>query len=122
MQTRENCPPPESTPSPQKLRPALSHVRRRRVRREAGTTGPELFEQIATRQSSPRRSPSTGNRATSMSAAAYSFTPKRFADSGDARIIWECHKVGRDIGFRQMEKLSNLDQLLADGFWVSCFP
>ncbi len=54
--------------------------------------------------------------------APFSFTRKRFADSGDARIIWEGHKAGRDIGYGQMEKLANLDQLPADGFWISCFP
>ena len=54
--------------------------------------------------------------------APFSFTRQRFADSGDARIIWEGHKAGRDIGYGQMEKLSNLDQLPADGFWISCFP
>ncbi len=35
--------------------------------------------------------------------APFSFTRKRFADSGDARIIWEGHKAGRDIGYGQME-------------------
>ena len=54
--------------------------------------------------------------------APFSFTRQRFADSGDARIIWEGHKAGRDIGYGQMEKLANLDQLPADGFWISCFP
>jgi kynurenine formamidase len=54
--------------------------------------------------------------------APFSFTRKRFAASGDARIIWEGHKAGRDIGYGQMEKLANLDQLPADGFWISCFP
>jgi hypothetical protein len=54
--------------------------------------------------------------------ASFSFTRQRFADSGDARIIWEGHKAGRDIGYGQMEKLANLDQLPADGFWISCFP
>ena len=54
--------------------------------------------------------------------APFSFTRKRFAESGDPRIIWEGHKAGRDIGYGQMEKLTNLDKLPGDGFWISCFP
>ncbi len=54
--------------------------------------------------------------------APFSFTRKRFAESGDARIIWEGHKAGREIGYGQMEKLANLDLLPASGFWISCFP
>ena len=54
--------------------------------------------------------------------APFSFTRKRFAESGDAKIIWEGHKAGRDIGYGQMEKLANLDKLPAGGFWISCFP
>ncbi len=47
---------------------------------------------------------------------------ERFAASGDASIIWEGHKAGRDIGYGQMEKLANLEQLPDHGFLVSCFP
>lgn len=54
--------------------------------------------------------------------APFSFTRRRFAEAGDARIIWEGHKAGREIGYGQIEKLANLDQLPADGFWISCFP
>lgn len=54
--------------------------------------------------------------------APFSFTRQRFAESGDVSIIWEGHKAGRDIGYGQMEKLTNLDQLPAHGFTVSCFP
>jgi kynurenine formamidase len=54
--------------------------------------------------------------------APFSFTRRRFAESGDAGLIWEGHKAGRDIGYGQIEKLANLDQLPADGFWISCFP
>ncbi|MFH4090644.1 cyclase family protein, partial [Acinetobacter baumannii] len=42
--------------------------------------------------------------------------------SGDAGLIWEGHKAGREIAYGQMEKLSNLEQLPDYGFWVSCFP
>lgn len=54
--------------------------------------------------------------------APFSFTRKRFAENGDPRIIWEGHKAGREIGYAQIEKLTHLDQLPADGFWISCFP
>ena len=54
--------------------------------------------------------------------APFKFTRERFAESGDASIIWEGHKAGRDIGYGQMEKLSNLEALQSTGFWVSCFP
>ena len=54
--------------------------------------------------------------------APFKYTRERFAESGDASIIWEGHKAGRDIGYGQMEKLANLDNLPANGFLVSCFP
>ena len=54
--------------------------------------------------------------------APFSFTRQRFLESKDASIIWEGHKVGRDIGYGQMEKLSNLESLPDFGFIVSCFP
>ena len=54
--------------------------------------------------------------------APFGFTAKRYAETKDARIIWEGHKAGRDIGYCQIEKLSNLEQLPATGFMVSCFP
>jgi len=54
--------------------------------------------------------------------APFKYTRERFAADGDASIIWEGHKAGRDIGYGQMEKLANLDALPASGFLVSCFP
>ena len=54
--------------------------------------------------------------------APFKFTRERFAETGDASIVWEGHKAGRDIGYGQMEKLANLDQLPSSGFWISCFP
>ncbi|MEP4892280.1 MAG: cyclase family protein [Aliiglaciecola sp.] len=54
--------------------------------------------------------------------APFKFTRERFAESGDASIIWEGHKAGRDIGYGQMEKLSNLEVLPSTGFIVNCFP
>jgi kynurenine formamidase len=54
--------------------------------------------------------------------APFSFTAKRFLESGDPSIIWEGHKAGRDIGYCHMEKLTNLDALPPFGFKVCCFP
>jgi kynurenine formamidase len=54
--------------------------------------------------------------------APFPYTRKRFDETGDPSIIWEGHKAGRDIGYGQMEKLTNLEALPADGFTVSCFP
>lgn len=54
--------------------------------------------------------------------APFIHTAKRWRDTHDPSIIWEGHKAGRDIGFCQIEKLTNLDQLPATGFTLSCFP
>jgi len=54
--------------------------------------------------------------------APFAFTARRYAETHDARLIWEGHKAGREIGYCHMEKLSNLEQLPAHGFMVSCFP
>jgi kynurenine formamidase len=54
--------------------------------------------------------------------APFSFTQKRVKETGDASLIWEGHKAGRDIGYFQMEKLANLDKLPADGFEIIAFP
>jgi kynurenine formamidase len=54
--------------------------------------------------------------------APFSFTRQRFAETGDASLIWEGHKAGRDIGYCHMEKLTNLDKLPPSGFKVCCFP
>ncbi len=54
--------------------------------------------------------------------APFSYTRERFQATGDASLIWEGHKAGREIGYGQMEKLANLDSLPPTGFTVSCFP
>ncbi|MBX6425609.1 MAG: cyclase family protein [Variibacter sp.] len=54
--------------------------------------------------------------------APFSFTRKRVAATGDASLIWEGHKAGREIGYFQMEKLTNLDKLPPDGFEIIAFP
>jgi kynurenine formamidase len=54
--------------------------------------------------------------------APFDATARRFAESGDAAIIWEGHKAGREIGYCQLEKLHQLEQLPDTGFTVVCFP
>lgn len=54
--------------------------------------------------------------------APFSFTQKRVKETGDASLIWEGHKAGREIGYSHMEKLTNLDKLPPDGFEIVCFP
>ncbi len=54
--------------------------------------------------------------------APFSHTARRFAETGDASIIWEGHKAGREAGYCQVEKLHNLEALPAVGFTLSCLP
>ena len=54
--------------------------------------------------------------------APFSHTARRFAETGDASIIWEGHKAGRDVGYCQIEKLHGLEALPPTGFTIACFP
>lgn len=54
--------------------------------------------------------------------APFSHTKRRVDATGDASLIWEGHRAGRQIGYCHLEKLSNLEGLPADGFEVACFP
>lgn len=54
--------------------------------------------------------------------APFSHTKEKFAETGDAGLIWEGHRVGRDIGYCHLEKLHNLEALPGNGFMISCFP
>ena len=54
--------------------------------------------------------------------APFALTAQEYAKTGDASIIWEGHRAGMDIGYFQMEKLTNLDSLPGHGFEISCFP
>jgi kynurenine formamidase len=54
--------------------------------------------------------------------APFSYTAKKFAETGDKSLIWEGHKAGKDIGYCHLEKLHNLEVLPAHGFTISCFP
>ena len=54
--------------------------------------------------------------------APFVYTAEKYRQTGDARLIWEGHKAGRDIGYCHLEKLHNLEALPANGFMVACFP
>jgi len=54
--------------------------------------------------------------------APFVHTAQKYEQSGDASLIWEGHKAGRDIGYCHLEKLHNLEALPPHGFYISCFP
>jgi kynurenine formamidase len=54
--------------------------------------------------------------------APFVHTRERYLATGNAGLIWEGHKAGRDIGYCHLEKLHNLEALPATGFTVACFP
>ena len=54
--------------------------------------------------------------------APFVHTQRRYAETGDASLIWEGHKAGREIGYCHLEKLHNLEALPPSGFTVACFP
>jgi len=54
--------------------------------------------------------------------APFVHTKAKFEQTGDASLIWEGHKAGREIGYCHLEKLHNLEALPGDGFTLACFP
>ena len=54
--------------------------------------------------------------------APFVHTKEKYAETGDASLIWEGHKAGRQIGYCHLEKLHNLEVLPPSGFMISCFP
>ena len=54
--------------------------------------------------------------------APFVHTARRYAETRNARLIWEGHRAGREIGYCHLEKLHNLEALPSSGFLVSCFP
>jgi len=54
--------------------------------------------------------------------APFVHTLEQYQATGDASLIWEGHKAGRDIGYCHLEKLHNLEALPANGFTIACFP
>ncbi len=47
--------------------------------------------------------------------APFVHTKEKYLATGDASLIWEGHKAGREIGYCHIEKLHNLEALPADG-------
>ena len=54
--------------------------------------------------------------------APFEYTREKYEATGDASLIWEGHKAGRDIGYCHIEKMHNLEALPPHGFMISCFP
>ncbi|GAC1337526.1 MAG: cyclase family protein [Acetobacteraceae bacterium] len=54
--------------------------------------------------------------------APFSATRRRVEETGDAGLIWEGHRVGRDRAYCQIEKMHNLEALPPDGFVIAAFP
>ncbi len=54
--------------------------------------------------------------------APFAHTKEKFLETGDASLIWEGHKAGRDMCYCHLEKLHNLEVLPSTGFTISCFP
>jgi len=54
--------------------------------------------------------------------APFIHTQKKFEETGDTGLIWEGHKVGKDMEYCHLEKLHHLEVLPATGFTVCCFP
>lgn len=54
--------------------------------------------------------------------APFSHTRERYLETGNAALIWEGHKAGREIGYCHLEKLHNLEALPPSGFTIACFP
>lgn len=54
--------------------------------------------------------------------APFVYTAEKFAVDEDPSVIWEGHKVGREIGYCHIEKLHNLESLPPFGFKIACFP
>ena len=54
--------------------------------------------------------------------APFVHTARRYADTGDAGLIWEGHRAGMEVGYCHIEKLHNLEALPATGYDIACFP
>ena len=54
--------------------------------------------------------------------APFVHTKAKVAETGDAKLIWEGHRAGTDIGYCHIEKMHNLEAVPSTGFMISCFP
>ena len=88
--------------------------------------GPDDYVTAAAAGRAATSPPGTGVRLTGTDAwswdAPFSYTARRYARAHDPSVIWEGHRAGRDIGYRHLEKLHNLEPLPDTGFEVACFP
>jgi len=54
--------------------------------------------------------------------APFVHTKAKVAETGNAKLIWEGHRAGVDIGYCHIEKMHNLEAIPGTGFTISCFP
>ncbi|MFX1312557.1 MAG: cyclase family protein [Promethearchaeota archaeon] len=54
--------------------------------------------------------------------APFSITAQKWKKNRDPSIIWEGHFAGIELGYFQMEKLTNLDKVPPIGATIYCFP
>lgn len=54
--------------------------------------------------------------------APFSITAQKWEKDKDSSIIWEGHFAGIEMGYCQMEKLTNLDKVPSIGATIYCFP
>ncbi len=54
--------------------------------------------------------------------APFSITAQKWEQSQDPSIIWEGHFAGIELGYFQMEKLTNLEKVPPVGATIYCFP
>ncbi|MHA2005971.1 MAG: cyclase family protein [Promethearchaeota archaeon] len=54
--------------------------------------------------------------------APFSITTVKWEQNKDPSIIWEGHFAGIELGYFQMEKLTNLNKLPSVGATIYCFP
>ena len=51
------------------------------------------------------------------------FLAGEFRETGEARVIWEAHFAGIEIGYCHMEKMANLSAIgRSKDFTICCFP
>ncbi|MFW9895657.1 MAG: cyclase family protein [Candidatus Thorarchaeota archaeon] len=54
--------------------------------------------------------------------APFSITAQKWENNKDPSIIWEGHFAGIELGYFQIEKLTNLDKVPPIGATIYCFP
>jgi len=51
------------------------------------------------------------------------YLAKEFKETGNAKVVWEAHFAGIDMGYCHMEKMANFSAIgRPNGFSVCCFP